>query len=353
MEQNTDRTRDTDLHSTKKINMCLYPKRIKNPKYKRNKKNGGQVPPLTDPRLAYVMVGCGVCMECTRQRTESWRARLLEDIKHNQNARFITLTFSNENYTALYKELEGTGYIGYEMDNQIAKLAVKRFINRHIKRHKKSIRHWLVTELGHTGTEHLHLHGLLYTDLTTQEIEIIWQYGFIWDGYQNKAKYVNERTVNYICKYVHKQDLDHPHYKPIILTSPGIGRDYTQQHNFKNLKYIGEETEVAYTTSTGHKIGLPLYWKQKAFTDDEREKLWIHKLDKGILYVNKQKIDIHNRPQDYEKALIAAQRKNTELGYQTPVRDKDKIAKEIKHRIKKQKERMYNNNKKKNKKQNK
>ena len=31
--------------------MCLYPTLIKNPKYKPNKKNGGQVPPVLDKRV--------------------------------------------------------------------------------------------------------------------------------------------------------------------------------------------------------------------------------------------------------------------------------------------------------------
>ena len=39
--------------------MCLYPKFMKNPKYKPNKKNGGNPPTITDKRVEYVPMSCG------------------------------------------------------------------------------------------------------------------------------------------------------------------------------------------------------------------------------------------------------------------------------------------------------
>ena len=48
--------------------MCLYPRLIKNPKYKPNKKNGGQVPPILDSRVLAVPIGCGKCLECKKQK---------------------------------------------------------------------------------------------------------------------------------------------------------------------------------------------------------------------------------------------------------------------------------------------
>ena len=38
-----------------------------NPKYKANKKNGGNIPPVIDQRTIYVPIGCGVCIECRKQ----------------------------------------------------------------------------------------------------------------------------------------------------------------------------------------------------------------------------------------------------------------------------------------------
>ena len=78
--------------------MCLYPKLIQNRKYLANKKNGGNIPTVLDERCLHVSVGCGKCIECTRKKRSQWMVRLIEDIKVNTNAKFITLTFSNEEY---------------------------------------------------------------------------------------------------------------------------------------------------------------------------------------------------------------------------------------------------------------
>ena len=51
--------------------MCLYPRLIKNRKYIANKKNGGNIPPVSDLRVLVVPVGCGKCIECKNKRVES------------------------------------------------------------------------------------------------------------------------------------------------------------------------------------------------------------------------------------------------------------------------------------------
>ena len=48
--------------------MCLYPKFIDNPRYRKNKKNGGIIPAVSDERVLLVPIGCGKCMECKKQK---------------------------------------------------------------------------------------------------------------------------------------------------------------------------------------------------------------------------------------------------------------------------------------------
>ena len=83
--------------------MCLYPRLIKNPKYTSNKKNGGIIPAISDPRVLYVPTGCGNCIECRNQKARNWKIRLNEEIKSLRNGKFITLTFSNESIQKLCK----------------------------------------------------------------------------------------------------------------------------------------------------------------------------------------------------------------------------------------------------------
>ena len=166
--------------------MCLYPKLIQNRKYVANKKNGGVIPAVFDSRVLAVPVGCGRCMECMKKKSREWQARMLEDIKHNKNGIMVTLTFSDESIKNLKEDIENwqdEDYkeSGYELDNAIAKLAVRRFNERWRKKHKKALRHWLVTELGHKNTENIHLHGIVWTDKDKKKIEKYWKPDRDWE----------------------------------------------------------------------------------------------------------------------------------------------------------------------------
>ena len=178
--------------------MCLYPKLIENRKYKPTKKNGGIVPPLLDPRTAFVPIGCGKCIECKKQRASNWRIRLMEDIRTNKIAKFVTMTFSDESLVELEEEVKRinkkqhdeikneTGRIkeyieieGYELENAIATMAVRRFLERWRWEYKTSVRHWLVTELGQEKTERIHIHGIIWTNVNKPEVEKLWKYGTV------------------------------------------------------------------------------------------------------------------------------------------------------------------------------
>ncbi len=105
-------------------------------------------------------VGCGRCMECRKQKAREWAVRLQEEIKINKNAKFVTLTFSDEAISKIEEEIKGL--TGYERDNEVATRAVRKYLERWRKKYKKSQRHWLVTELGQTKTERVHIHGLMW-----------------------------------------------------------------------------------------------------------------------------------------------------------------------------------------------
>ena len=251
--------------------MCLYSTLIQNPKYKANTKNGGIIPPLTDKRISYVPIACGNCIECRKKKAREWQVRLLEDIKTNTNGKFITLTFSNAAIKEIYnneknlKELEHIQTLkGYDVDNAIAIAAVRLFTERWRKKFKKTIRHWLVTELGHHGTENIHLHGIVWTNETMDTVQKYWQYGLIWKGKKvgsNKGKdilqnYVNDTTIGYMTKYILKVDELHKEYKSVILTSNGIGKNYTNTFNARKNKFNGKNTITTYRTATGHQIAM-------------------------------------------------------------------------------------------------
>lgn len=305
--------------------MCLYPKLIKNAKYTANKKNGGVIPPIRDKRVLQVPVGCGECIECRKQKSRGIQIRLLEEIKHDKRGIFVSLTFTNENYEKLYRKCKRkTKLEGYDIDNWIATTATRRMLENFRKHTKKSVKHWLITELGHGETEHIHLHGIMWIDgkeyirpggaeIKELQEELIgkrWRQGGVWVG-----EYVSEKTINYCSKYITKIDSEHKYYIPKILSSPGIGKKYTEGYNASKNKYNGEKTKEYYITNTGHKISMPVYWRNKIYSDDEREKLWLQKLDSNKRFVLGQEIDTSKNDDEYWTALKYAQMKNKELGY--------------------------------------
>lgn len=323
--------------------MCLFPQLINNRKYTANKKNGGVIPAVSDKRTKLVPVGCGKCMECMKKKSREWQVRLMEEIRDRKDGVFVTLTFSNEqikyiaegkdtngeqiwkwvknknnkgNKPKKYREFEKPIELeGYELDNEIAKIAVRRFLERWRKKYKKSVRHWLVTELGHNGTENLHLHGIIWTEQPKSEIDKIWGYGYTWIGDEKRGGWVNEQTVNYIVKYIHKIDEVHKEYKPRILTSAGIGSGYLKRMDRQRNEYVEGKTKEFYVTRDGLKMALPIYYRNHIYTEEQREKLWIEKLDKQVRYINGQEIDISQNEEDYYRTLEEARIKNKRLGY--------------------------------------
>lgn len=287
--------------------MCLYPKLIRNRKYLPNKKNGGNPPLCKDERTLYVPVGCGKCIECLTQKSRAWNVRLQEEIRTDKTAIFVSLTLSNQSYKELDQEIENLS--GYERDNEIAKLAVRRFLERWRKKHGTSVKHWLVTECGHQGTENIHLHGLIFTD-KRQDIETIWKYGFVYLG-----SYTNEKTLNYIMKYITKVDVQHKYFTPRIFTSAGIGKNYTRRPDAETNKFNDKQTREYYTTRQGIKLNLPIYYRNKLYNEDEREKLWLNKLDQQIRWIRGIKVDISKSEDRYYGLLKHYQQQNIRLGY--------------------------------------
>jgi len=300
--------------------MCLYPKLIKNRKYIPNKKNGGNVPTVFDERVKYVPIGCQRCQECKKQKSREWQVRLLEEIRHDRTGIFITLTFSNQSIRELHDKLLNDGWSnlkGYNLDNQIAIKALRLFLERWRKKFKKSVKHWFVTELGHEGTENIHIHGIIWTN-KSDHIRNIWNYGHVWMGREENGRiinYVNEQTIGYIVKYINKQDLKHKYYTPKILTSPGIGKQFINRPDKNKNNYKGQDTIETYKTRTGHKMSLPIYWRNQIYTEDEREKLWLNKLDKQERWIMGEKVDVSNGYEEYNKLLKFHQERSNKLGY--------------------------------------
>ena len=89
-----------------------------------------------------------------------------------------------------------------------------------------------------------------------------------------------------------KVDAKHPEFKQIVLSSKGIGSGYMdrleylwQKQNYKNINV------ATYTFRNGTKMAMPKYYKNKIFTEKEREKMWINNLNRGLLWIYGEKVE--------------------------------------------------------------
>lgn len=272
--------------------MCLYPRLIPNPKFKTSKKRGYYKPSQHDSRLNYVPIACGKCYECRKKRAREWKIRLAEEIRHGKSY-FVTLTIDDENLEKIKDELEIEKTKGNE--NSIATTALRKFLERCRKKTKKSLRHWCVTELGEDNGR-IHLHGIFFGEDAVQLIIEKWKYGYVFIG-----TFVNERTINYITKYMLKDDINNREFSGKVLTSPGIGARYFEREDWKFNRYRGEDTREYYVFRNGAKAMLPRYYREKIYSEEEREKLWIQKLDKGDTWVMAEKCKIDSK--EYKNLL--------------------------------------------------
>lgn len=287
--------------------MCLFPRLLKNPKYKQNKKNGGNVPDIQDIRVRYVPVACGNCIECRKAKAREWQVRLNEELKRTKYPYFITLTFEAKELKKLCKTYK------LKESNAVAGKAVRLFLERVRKDYKKSIKHWLITELGQDKTERIHLHGVFFMEypINKEWLNKYWKYGITDTG-----QYCNERTINYIIKYVTKIDITHKNFKPQIFCSKGLGSNYITEFAKNKHKYNGQNTRDYYTLPNGNKVNLPIYYRNKLYTEKEREKLWCDKLDKNTRYILGTEIRKANQNQEYILSVLEkAQEINRATGY--------------------------------------
>lgn len=259
-----------------------------------------------------------------KKKSREWKVRLNEEIKSNKTGKFVTLTFSNKSLLKLKSITEYSSET--EFDNDVATKAVRLFLERWRKKYKKSLRHWLITELGHTGTERIHLHGIVFTN-EIEELKKIWSYGWVYVG-----TYLNEQTINYIAKYVTKIDTDHKWFTGKILTSAGIGSDYINSPQSKLNKYKNEMTNELYQTRKGTKLPIPIYYRNKIYSEEERNQLWINKLNENTRFVMGEKIDVSTNEGEakYWECVNFYRSKNIKLGYGSINWNKDIYEKSLK-----------------------
>ena len=263
--------------------MCLYTKYIPNPKYLPNKKNDYNPPICTDERLRYVPISCGVCIECRKEKKRNWCIRLNEEMKNaTVPATFVTFTFSDNWLKKIGEKLAIKSNPSYEELNQMCYYALRHYMELYRKyNNEKYPKYWFITELGE-DFERIHMHGILWGDASLLKL---WKY-----GYWYKGDYVNEKTINYITKYMLKIPEKNPEFVGKVMASKGIGKGYWKSYNARRNRYVPRITNESYKLPNGAEIPLPQYYRNYIYTDEEKEKLWVEKQERGYRYIGGEKV---------------------------------------------------------------
>lgn len=281
--------------------MCLYPRMVENPKYKANKKNKGVIPECRDERHKYIAIGCGECIECRQKRVREWWIRIEWECKTNKTAgKYITLSFSDESLRQWKND-----------SNYVCAKAIELFSQRWYKKFKKAPRYWLSNEIGGNNTERVHMHGFIWEDVDKETLTQIWKYGNV------DISAISEDKIIYCTKYILKPDKKHEGFKSKIFASKGIGKGFMDTEIAERYKREGVNARQYMRTNNGAKIDIPIYYRNKLFTEETREDIWSKLLDKETRYVRGLKIDVSTKEGQkiYEKRLRAQQEVNESLGY--------------------------------------
>ena len=93
---------------------------------------------------------------------------------------------------------------------------------------------------------------------------------------------------------------------PKIMCSAGIGKKWTEGMGAERAKYVPHGTLEEYRGVDGIIRGLPIYYRNIIYTEEEREKLWIEKLNKGERWIGGTciKRKNYNSDEDFENQCV-------------------------------------------------
>lgn len=204
---------------------------------------------------------CGKCPKCLSRRVSGWSFRLMEEEKRCSSSHFITLTYENAPITK-------SGFM------TLQKRDLQLFIKRLRKLNQNKLKYFVCGEYG-GKTMRPHYHMILF-NCNIETISEAWKIpktdisiGFVHYGKVSKASV--GYTLKYMCKQgkipVHKND---DRNKEFQLMSKGLGLSYI---NPSTKKYHTQDLEnrMCLNIEDGKKISMPRYYKNKLYTEEQRQ----------------------------------------------------------------------------------
>lgn len=182
----------------------------------------------------YVLVPCGKCLACKKERSKAWAIRLMLESLSWDDCCFITLTYDPENvpFTDVMLNSQKLPYTLFKRDLQ---LFFKR-LRRDLDYDGRKIKYYAVGEYGdHTFRPHYHAIIFGMSSLDRSLFEENWNKGIVDIGD------VTIKSCNYVAGYVQKKlygevadDVYGLREWPFSVMSKGLGKAYIEE-NYEDL----------------------------------------------------------------------------------------------------------------------
>lgn len=219
---------------------------------------------LPSPRRMFVP--CGQCNFCLQRKRADWTFRLRQEEKVSVSSKFLTLTYNEDELPRTSVGDSDTDFL-YNLRKRDLQLFLKRLRKANEGFCDYSVRYYAVGEYG-TRTLRPHYHMIVFNVYPRlfNMMHKLWGHGNVHAGDCTVA------SIHYVTKYViNKAGIDHGGREPpfaFMSNRPGIGSGYLQTHLDWHRSGMRNFTEV-----NGIKGAIPRYYRDRIFTDKERELL--------------------------------------------------------------------------------
>lgn len=220
------------------------------------------------PRDFYLVVRCGMCLDCQRYRSTMWTTRLLHEyefvpVEKRNKVKFVTLTIAPRVYTDFKRD---------------ASYMIRKFLERYRKAYGRSFKHFICSDYGDKRGR-LHFHAIFFDALCSEfELRKLWKYGRV-----SMSTLRSDAGIGYVAKYITKYVEDNfiaADKRSEVWASPGIGRSYALAESSRKFHHQGNMLVPVTVDSTGQFFrGLPRYYRSYLFSPPELETLKSQYLD--------------------------------------------------------------------------
>ena len=206
---------------------------------------------------------CGKCPPCKKRRTSGWSFRLTKEGERSNSALFITLTYDTD-----YVPISHNGFMTLKLED------LQKFFKRLRKISNEKLKYYAVGEYGSTK-KRPHYHIILF-NANKENIARAWALNNKSIGTYHIGN-VSDASIGYTLKYMSKKSQIPIHQnddrkKEFSVMSKGLGSNYITEAMIKWHKDSLEQ-RMYVPIKDGKKIAMPRYYKDKMYTEEEKDKI--------------------------------------------------------------------------------